>query len=62
MKTDRFGLCRGEMKCPYNCRRVGLESPAGSRNAALEKLQQNWCGLVEKLREDKNDDSQKSGH
>lgn len=48
-KTDRFGWYRGGLKCPYNCHRVQLDSPAASRVRAEERLAPQWIELVEKV-------------
>lgn len=51
-KVDYYGQHRGGLKCPYNCHRVQLDSPIGSRNRAEEILDPQWIELVEKVNQE----------
>lgn len=52
-KTDQFGWYRGGLKCPYDCHRVLLKCPAGSRAQAENMLAPQWFELVEKVSQEK---------
>ena len=49
-KSDQFGWVRGGLKCPYNCHRVQLDSPAASLERAEERLAPQWVELVANIR------------
>ncbi|MBY5190993.1 hypothetical protein FP363_10330 [Escherichia coli] len=51
LKADQFGWNRGGIKCPYDHYRAQLESPASSKEKAIELLAPMWTEMVRKIKE-----------
>nr|EKW3298736.1 hypothetical protein [Klebsiella oxytoca] len=54
LKADHSGKRWGGIKCPYEHHRVLLDSPAGSKRLAEERLNVKWIELVSKVRKEED--------
>ena len=53
LKTRQHGWQQGNLKCPHGCHAVYLDSPAGNRREAENRLAPQWIELVGKVNQDK---------
>lgn len=52
IRGPKWDLYRGSLRPPCNHHYVILESPAGSREKAMNSLAESWCELVREMQGD----------